>query len=122
VSYAAFSLVFLAVSLVPAGLVLVRRTARAPGTTWWRSVLVTMMALVVLTVIFDSLMVSVDLFTYDQARSLGIDVVLTPLEDLAWPVASAVLLPSLWALALRRGAPRPAPRQPRPSRDAPSPR
>ena len=118
-SYAAFSLVFLVVSFVPAGFVLARRTT---GARWWRAVLVATAALVALTIVFDSLMVSVDLFTYDQARSLGIDVVLTPLEDLAWPVASAVLLPSLWALALRRGAPRPAPRRPRPSPDARSPR
>ena len=81
-----------------------------------------MAALVVLTVVFDSLMVSVDLFAYDQARSLGIDVVLTPVEDLAWPVASAVLLPSLWALSVRPAAPRPAPRRLRRPPGARSPR
>ena len=97
-SYAAFSLVFLAVALLPGAVVLLRRPASG---RWWLAVLLSMAALVVLTVVFDSLMVSVDLFAYDQARALGIDVLLTPLEDLAWPVASAVLLPSLWALSAR---------------------
>ena len=51
-----------------------------------------MAGLLALTVVFDSLMVSVGLFRYDQSRSLGIDVLLTPAEDLAWPVASALLV------------------------------
>ena len=80
-SYAAFSLVFLVVALLPAALVVVRGRATV---RWWLAVLLTMGALVVLTIVFDSLMVSVDLFAYDQARALGIDVLLSPLEDLAW--------------------------------------
>ena len=117
-SYLTFSLVFVAAALVPALLaVLTQRTGRR----WWLAVLLAMAALVVLTIVFDSLMVAVGLFRYDQTRSLGVDVWLTPVEDLTWPVASAVLLPSLWALSdrlgvrspVRRSGPRRAPRRPR---------
>lgn len=97
-SYLAFSLLFVAAALLPVvGAVVRGRTGRS----WWLSVAVAMAALVVLTVVFDSLMVSVDLFRYDQSRTLGVDVLLAPLEDLTWPIASALLLPSLWRLARR---------------------
>lgn len=98
-NYAAFSLLFLAAALLPAVVVAVRRLRHRP---WWLAVLVTAAVLLVLTVVFDSLMVAGGLFHYDQERSLHVDVGLTPLEDLAWPIASAALLPSLWALARRR--------------------
>ena len=123
-SYLSFSLLFLVAASVPAVLAVVAR--RTTG-RWWLAVLVTAAALVALTVVFDSLMVSVDLFRYDQTRSLGVDVLLAPLEDLAWPVASALLLPALWALSDRRkvrspepgSGRRPAPRPRRPRRAAP---
>jgi lycopene cyclase domain-containing protein len=100
VSYLVFSLLFVALALVPvAGAVVRQRTGRR----WWRAVAFSMVVLLVLTVIFDSLMVHVDLFRYDQSRSLGLDVLLTPVEDLAWPVAAALLVPSLWVLATPRG-------------------
>lgn len=107
-SYLAFSLLFVAATLLPvAGAVLSRRTGRV----WWQAVAVAMAALLVLTVVFDSLMVRVDLFRYDQSRALGIDVLLAPVEDLAWPVAAALLLPALWRL--RRGARPPGSHRPR---------
>jgi small toxic polypeptide LdrA/B/C/D len=120
VSYLAFSLLFVAVAAVPA---VVALSIHATGQGWGRAVLLAMAALVVLTIVFDSLMVSVGLFHYDPTRALGVDVWLAPVEDLTWPVASAVLLPSMWALSGRvrsregRSAPRPAPR-PRPRRQA----
>lgn len=99
-SYAIFSLLFLAVAAVVAlGTALRLR----PGTRWWLAVAAAAVALVVLTIVFDSLMVSVDLFRYDATRALGVDAWLAPVEDLTWPVASALLLPSLWALSSRIG-------------------
>ncbi len=113
-SYLVFSLLFVAATLVPVtAAVLLGRAGRR----WWAAVAFTAAVLLVLTVIFDSLMVSVDLFRYDQTRSLGVDVLLTPIEDLAWPVAAALLVPSLWVLSDRglRGSARPArPRSRRP--------
>ena len=125
-SYAIFSLLFLAVAAVVAlGTALRLR----PGTRWWLAVAAAAVALVVLTIVFDSLMVSVDLFRYDATRALGVDAWLAPVEDLTWPVASALLLPSLWALSgsvlrspERRSAPPRAPRQRRRRPAGPHPR
>jgi lycopene cyclase domain-containing protein len=60
--------------------------------------------LLVLTAVFDSLMIAADLFRFDESRLLGWHVGLAPVEDLAWPLAAALALPALWELL----GPRPA--------------
>jgi lycopene cyclase domain-containing protein len=62
------------------------------------SVAITAGILVLLTVVFDSLMVIADLFRYDESLLVGIRIWQAPVEDLAWPVAAALLLPSVWLL------------------------
>ncbi|GEA80511.1 lycopene cyclase domain-containing protein [Cellulomonas uda] len=59
-------------------------------------------ALCLLTVVFDSLMIAADLFRYDEAALLGPRVGRAPVEDLAWPLAAALALPSLLALTTDR--------------------
>ena len=95
-SYTEYSVLLLGLAAVPALVMLARRP---PSARWWAATAVTCLVLLVLTVVFDSLMVSVDLFRYDVTRSLGVDVWLTPVEDLAWPVAAALLAPALWRLS-----------------------
>ncbi|GEA85376.1 hypothetical protein CWIS_11480 [Cellulomonas sp. A375-1] len=81
-------------------------------------VALTALVLGVLTVVFDSVMVTTDLFRYDEAALLGWRVLRAPVEDLAWPLATALLLPSLAALHVRKpldepaDASQPAPRRP----------
>lgn len=55
-------------------------------------------ALLVLTAVFDSVMIAVGLVAYDPGRLAGLWVGLAPIEDFAYPIAAAILLPSLWAL------------------------
>ena len=74
------------------------RAARRRGTPFALPVAVTLAVLVALTVVFDSLMIAADLFRYDAAALLGMTVWRTPVEDLAWPVAAALALPSVWVL------------------------
>ncbi|MGY4642675.1 lycopene cyclase domain-containing protein [Cellulomonas sp. URHB0016] len=72
--------------------------ARRRATPFAVPVAITLAVLVVLTIVFDSLMIGADLFRYDDARLLGLRVWRTPVEDLAWPVAAALALPSVWLL------------------------
>ncbi|GIG20460.1 hypothetical protein Cch01nite_11840 [Cellulomonas chitinilytica] len=74
------------------------RAARLRGTPFGVPVVVTLAVLVVLTVVFDSVMIGADLFRYDPATLLGAQVWRAPVEDLAWPVAAALALPSVWVL------------------------
>lgn len=73
------------------------------------ALLVTIVLLVALTVVFDSLMIAAGLFTYAPERISGIRIGLAPIEDLAYPLAAALLGSGLWSLGRRA---------PRPGRDA----
>lgn len=56
-------------------------------------------ALVVLTIVFDNAMIAAGLFAYSDAHISGIRIGLAPLEDLAYPLAVAIMAPALWELA-----------------------
>lgn len=62
----------------------------------------TIVALVVLTAVFDSIMIWADLFYYAPEMLVGLHIGLAPIEDFSYPVAGAILLPSLWILLRRR--------------------
>lgn len=94
-TYLSLGAIFLLPALVVA-IVVWRR--RRPSRTWWLATAVSALVLVVLTAIFDSVMIAVDLFRFDEAALVGVRLGLAPLEDLAWPLAAALLLPSLWHL------------------------
>ncbi|MFI2754162.1 lycopene cyclase domain-containing protein [Cellulomonas sp. P22] len=59
--------------------------------------------LVVLTLVFDTLMIDVGLYAYDPAKILGVYVWGAPLEDFAYPVAAGLAMPVLWTVLGRRG-------------------
>lgn len=70
---------------------------------------VTAMTLLVLTAVFDTIMIASGLFHYSPDHLAGIHIGLAPIEDFAYPLAGVLLLPALWtALRARRGT-RPQP-------------
>ena len=54
--------------------------------------------LLVLTAVFDNLMIASGLFDYGQASLLGIRVGLAPIEDFSYPLAAVLFMPALWWL------------------------
>ncbi len=58
--------------------------------------------LVVLTAIFDNLMIAADLFTYPEDLISGIRIGLAPIEDFSYPVAAAFLVPAIRCLLTPR--------------------
>jgi len=73
------------------------------------------LVLVVLTAVFDNMMIAAGLFTYPEHLISGIRVGLAPVEDFAYPVCAAFLVPAVRTLVTRRrddaGVAAPAPRQ-----------
>ena len=67
--------------------------------------LVALVALSVLTAIFDNVMIASGLFDYGGHTLNGLRVGLAPIEDFAYPAAAALLLPGLWMLLSRKGKP-----------------
>ncbi|WP_277452947.1 lycopene cyclase [Janibacter sp. DB-40] len=90
-TYAGLACVFVALSAAVALFATLRcgLTAR-----WWLTTGGTIAVLVVLTVVFDSLMILTDLFRFDESSLLGVRLWLAPVEDLAWPVVAGLVLPA----------------------------
>ncbi|AAT89364.1 lycopene e-cyclase isoprenoid transferase B [Leifsonia xyli subsp. xyli] len=98
-TYVLLSLVFLAV----AAIVLFFALATAPDRRgllrrWAAPVAVAGVALVVLTAVFDNLMIAAGLVTYADATLSGLRLGSVPIEDFAYPLAGLLLLPALWLL------------------------
>jgi lycopene cyclase domain-containing protein len=68
----------------------------------------TALHLVVLTLVFDSLMIGVGLVSYDPEKILGVYLWDAPIEDFAYSIAAAIAMPTLWTVLARRRARRAA--------------
>ena len=93
-TYWALNAVFLAVILIAA--VLAARRLR------WAAVGLTLAILLVMTAVFDNVMISVGLVAYNESLISGAFIGVAPLEDFAYAVAAVIGLPSLWVLLERR--------------------
>ncbi|WKK73366.1 lycopene cyclase domain-containing protein [Rathayibacter oskolensis] len=98
-TYLLLNAVFLAVVLVV--LVIARRRLRPAA------LLGTLAVLLMMTAVFDNVMIGVGLLVaYDDELISGIRIGVAPIEDFAYAIAAALLLPALWTLlpARRRSA------------------
>lgn len=92
-SYWALNLLFLAAVGLLAASALVAR--RGPA---WRAVGVVLVVVLVLTAVFDNVMILAGLVGYDSELISGVFLGVAPVEDFAYAVAAVVLLPTLWTL------------------------
>ena len=92
-TYWLLNLPFLAVVAVVALAAILSR--RAPR---WRAVGLTAFVVLLLTAVFDNVLVGVGIVGYDRDLISGVFVGVAPIEDFAYAVAAIVLLPSLWSL------------------------
>lgn len=58
--------------------------------------------LLVLTAIFDNLMIAVGLIIYPEEHLSGLFIGLAPLEDFSYPLCAAFLVPAVFTLLARR--------------------
>ena len=101
-TYLWLALLFVAAAVV-AGVAFARQGARSgESTRHWQAVGLAFAALAVLTAVFDSVMIGMELFHYDASHILGITIGRAPLEDFAYPLAGVVALPGLWMWLTRR--------------------
>ncbi len=74
-------------------------SARRPGAAArLKASLWTALVLIAFTAVFDNLMIAADLFTYPEQHISGIRIGLAPIEDFAYPICAAFLLPAIGAL------------------------
>lgn len=98
-------------ALLIAGLLLVAIAVRVAGGIVARRrgrviplmpTLLATVVLLVLTAVFDNLMIASGLVGYSDAHISGIRLGLAPIEDFAYPIAVAIMLPAIWELTRRR--------------------
>ena len=101
-TYLWLGLAFISTAAV-AGVIFARRGAM-PGEAGkhWKAVGLAFAALAVLTAVFDSVMIGMELFHYDASHILGVKIGLAPIEDFAYPLAGVVALPGLWMWLTRK--------------------
>ncbi|MFF2368983.1 lycopene cyclase domain-containing protein [Agromyces sp. NPDC058110] len=92
---------FLVVALI-AAIVAPRRMPRAERPRRIAAVAIAAAVLLVLTAVFDSLMIAAGLFGYADGTRLGPTIGLAPIEDFAYPLAAVLLVPAVWTLAVSR--------------------
>lgn len=66
---------------------------------WRRQYVVTAVVavvLIVLTIIFDNLMIWAELVGYGDAQRLGLHIGLVPVEDLFYALVVALIVPAVW--------------------------
>jgi lycopene cyclase domain-containing protein len=64
----------------------------------WLAVGITMALLLLMTAVFDNIMIGVGLVGYESSLISGAFIGIAPLEDFAYAIAAVVLLPTLWTL------------------------
>lgn len=63
-----------------------------------RAVLIMTASLLVLTLIFDNLIIAAGIVGYDSAKLVGIYIGIAPIEDFFYTVLAALIIPTLWKL------------------------
>lgn len=96
-NYPALCLVFLAAAVLAA--VVLGHVGPRPRAA---AVAATVLVMLVLTVVFDNVMIAVGLVGYSTSQLGGVHLGLVPLEDLAYPLAGAVVLPFWWTVLTAR--------------------
>lgn len=61
-----------------------------------RAVCLTLAVLLVTTIVFDSLLIYLGMFTYPADKILGICIGLAPIEDLFYALLAGLAVPAIW--------------------------
>jgi lycopene cyclase domain-containing protein len=60
-----------------------------------------MVPMLILTAVFDNLIILAGIVGYDEAKLLGISIGVVPIEDFAYTVVAVLLVPAIWKAASR---------------------
>ena len=92
-SYLTLNLIFVAISLTALFLVPKNR---------WPAYLVGLLPMLLITVVFDNVIVGSGIVAYDPNKISGLKIGMVPIEDLAYTIAAVVIVPSVWSAMINR--------------------
>jgi lycopene cyclase domain-containing protein len=105
VTYALICLPFVIVGIGTA-ILAARRMPPRERRRRWIATAVAGGVLLVLTAVFDSVMIAAGLFEYADGTRLGPTIGRAPIEDFAYPIVAVLLVPAVWTIARRRASER----------------
>ncbi len=77
-------------------MIIVAALLRINHVRYSRTILATLVVLLVLTAIFDNLIVSLAIVDYDPAKILGIKIGVAPIEDFMYALLAVMIIPTIW--------------------------
>ncbi len=85
---------YVILNLIVIGIVLAGLGIRVhwPSNAW----LATLGSLIILTLVFDNLLIALEVYSYAPSKILGIHVGLAPIEDFMYALLAAILIPAVW--------------------------
>lgn len=87
-TYLELNFIFLATAVLPALIVLRGRE--------WLTVAKVLAPMLLLTAIFDNLIIATGIVAYDAANISGIKIGVAPIEDFAYTIAAVLLITTIW--------------------------
>jgi lycopene cyclase domain-containing protein len=93
VNYLALNAIFISISLL--ALLLVPKNR-------WPAYLVGLVPMLLLTAIFDNLIVASGIVAYDPTKISGVMLGAVPIEDFAYTIAAVAIVPSVWSAMINR--------------------
>lgn len=88
----AFTYILMNLVFMTAVLLALRKWLRRPNAAAW----VTLGSLLILTLIFDNVILWAGFVEYDTSKLLGLYLGLAPIEDFFYAILAAVIIPVLW--------------------------
>lgn len=88
-TYLILNFIFIALCVI-----ILWQALRKPNKTWW----ITLVALLLLTLVFDNVMLWAGLFEYNTDKLLTIYIGIAPIEDFFYAILAAILIPALWQI------------------------
>jgi lycopene cyclase domain-containing protein len=61
-----------------------------------RAIIITLAVLLVLTMVFDNLIVGLSIVDYNPDKILGIRIGFAPIEDFMYAILAVILVPAVW--------------------------
>jgi len=93
-NYLALNVVFMLMAFVILN-VIVRKSP-------WRLIGWTLLAMVLVTLVFDNVIVAMGIVDYDLKKISGVLLGLVPIEDFAYTIVSVLAVSSIWHLMTRK--------------------
>lgn len=88
----AFTYLILNIVFMACVIILCVKTFASPSRNWW----ITLVALLVLTLIFDNLIIWAGIVGYDTTKLLGIFIGYAPVEDFFYALLACIVVPVFW--------------------------